>query len=227
MSDRVPHTIVIADDHPVVLGGLKSLIDADARFSVMGSAANGILALEAIRRFRPDIAVLDLHMPGLTGIEVLAAMQQDGLPTRGVLLAAAASDAELYDAVAARAVGMILKEAAPETLMDCLRKVADGGLWMPFELLDAAIARETARRNKWERLSPLLTAREAEIVQLLAAGSSNKDIAFRLHVSDGTAKVHLNNVFHKLQVSSRAELLRLASGQVAASGHNASRPKET
>lgn len=205
-------TIVIADDHPVVLGGLKSLIDADEGFSVVASAANGAAALDAIRAHRPDIAVLDLHMPELTGVQVLTAIKQEVLPTLGVLLAATASDAEIYDAVEARALGLILKEAAPETLMDCLHRVADGHVWMPFDIVDDAIAREAARRDKWRRLSALLTARELEIVQLVVAGVSNKEIAFQLHVSDGTAKVHLNNIFRKLEVSSRIELLGLAFG---------------
>lgn len=206
-------TIVLADDHPIVLGGLKSLIGSDDRFEVVDAAVDGLLAWEAIRRHQPQLAVLDLNMPSMTGVQVLAAIQREALSTRGILLAAAATDAEIYDIVTAGAVGVILKEAAPEMLMDCLVEVVGGGSWMPSELVEPAMTRETERRKRWGQLAPMLTAREVEIVGLIVAGVSNKEMAFRLHVSDGTAKVHINNVFRKMQVSSRVELVRLAAGQ--------------
>lgn len=206
-------TIVLADDHPIVLGGLKSLIGSDERFEVVDAAVDGLLAWEAIRRHQPHLAVLDLNMPSMTGAQVLAAIKREALSTRGILLAAAASDAEIYDSVTAGAVGVILKEAAPEMLMDCLVEVVGGGLWMPAELVEPAMTRETERRKRWGQLAPMLTPREVEIVGLILAGVSNKEMAFRLHVSDGTAKVHINNVFRKMQVSSRVELVRLAADQ--------------
>jgi DNA-binding NarL/FixJ family response regulator len=211
-------TVAIADDHPVVLSGLQSLIAADGAFSVVATASTGRLILEAIRRETPQIAVLDLNMPELTGLEVLQATRQLGLPTRVALLAANISDAQIFEAVSAGVAGLLLKESAPETLMDCLRELAAGRDWLPDPLVNAAMEREGRRRRRWEALSPALTARELQIVGLVVAGSSTKQIAFRLQVSDGTAKVHLNNIFRKLEVTSRAQLLELAMGQVRSAG---------
>jgi DNA-binding NarL/FixJ family response regulator len=206
--------IAIADDHPIVLRGLLNLIANDPDFEVVATAAAGDAILDAVRRETPDIAVLDLNMPALTGLEVLTTIRQEGLRTRVVLLAATISDADIFDAVSNGAAGILRKESAPETLMDCLRELAAGRQWLPDGLVDSAMQREGLRRERWRQRSPGLTNRELQIVGLIVGGSSNKDIAFRLQVSDGTTKVHLNNIFRKLAVGSRAELIELASGQL-------------
>lgn len=206
-------TVVIADDHPIVLKGLSALIDGDADFRVVATCADGALALEAIGASAPDIAVLDLNMPGRSGLEVLQQLRERALPTRAVILAASASDAEIYDLLAAGAAGLVFKESATESLLHCLHVVTAGGRWLPVERTDAAALREATRRKVWKELSLLLTTREMEIVQLVLSGESNKNLAFRLKVSEGTAKVHLHNIFRKLGVGSRSELLSLAGGQ--------------
>lgn len=206
-------TIAIADDHPIVLRGLSALIDADPDFRVVAASSDGALALDEIRTAAPDIAVLDLNMPQRSGLEVLREVRRLGLPTRAVVLAASATDAEIYDILDAGAAGLVFKEAATENLLDCLRAVAGGGLWLPIERTEAASLREAARRGKWRKLSPQLTSREVEIVRLVLAGATNKSLAFRLQVSEGTTKVHLHNIFRKLSVGSRSELVELAGGQ--------------
>src|SRR5215211_4055593 len=153
-------SIVIADDHPVVLHGLASLIEADPEFSVVGRCEDGIAALAAIRETRPNLAVLDLNMPGMTGREVLAAIVREELGARVVLLTAAASDAELYDTIDAGAAG---------------------GVWLPDDVVGPAMDRETARRDEWRELSAELTARELEIVRLVLQGSATKEISFRMN----------------------------------------------
>ena len=207
-------SIVIADDHPVVLHGLASLIEADPEFSVVGRCADGIAALAAIRDARPDLAVLDLNMPGMTGREVLAAIVREELGARVVLLTAAATDAELYDTIDAGAAGVVVKDAGIETLLTCLRTIAAGGVWLPDDVVGPAMDRETTRRDEWRGLSAELTARELEIVRLVLQGSTTKEISFRINITIGTTKVHMNNIFRKLKVSSRGELYRLASGQL-------------
>jgi|EndMetStandDraft_2_1072991.scaffolds.fasta_scaffold218777_1 two-component system nitrate/nitrite response regulator NarL len=207
-------SIVIADDHPVVLHGLASLIEADPEFSVVGRCADGIAALAAIREMRPNLAVLDLNMPGMTGREVLAAIVREELGARVVLLTAAATDAELYDTIDAGAAGVVVKDSGIETLLTCLRTIAAGGVWLPDDVVGPAMDRETARRDEWRELSAELTARELEIVRLVLQGSTTKEISFRMNITIGTTKVHMSNIFRKLKVSSRGELFRLASGQL-------------
>jgi two-component system nitrate/nitrite response regulator NarL len=208
--------VAIADDHPILLRGLLSLIAGDAGFSVVATAPTGRDILEAVRLKAPDIAILDLDMPGLSGLEVLLDMRQQALGTRVVLLAATISDAQIFDAVCNGAAGLVLKESAPETLMYCLREVAAGRDWFPAALVEDALQREGLRRRRWQERAPALTRRERQIIGLIVAGASSKQVAFRLQVSAGTTKVHLNNIFRKLAVASRAELIELATGQLKA-----------
>src|SRR5262245_54055441 len=131
----MPTTIAIADDHPVVLQGLASLIEADPDFAVVARSGDGLSALAAIREHRPDLAILDLNMPGLSGRQVLAAIGGENLPTRVVLLTAAATDAEIYDTIDAGAAGVVIKDTGIDTLLTCLRTVAAGGQWLPEEVV--------------------------------------------------------------------------------------------
>jgi DNA-binding NarL/FixJ family response regulator len=214
MPNNMTTRLAIADDHPVVLHGLASLISTDPQFEVVARCEDGVAALAVIRDLQPDLAILDLNMPGLTGREVLAEIVREGLGVRVVLLTAAASDAELYDTVDAGAAGVVVKDAGPDTLMTCLRTVAAGGTWLPEDVVGPAIDREARRREEWRKLSAGLTARELEIVRLVLDGATTKEISFTIQVTTGTAKVHMSNIFRKLGISSRSELLRLAAGQV-------------
>lgn len=205
-------SVAIADDHPIVLSGLASLIGSAPDFEVIGSASSGPTVLELIDRAHPSIAVLDLNMPGLSGIGVLRTLQERQADTRVVLLAATLGDADVYDAVTHGAAGVVLKDAAPETLIDCLREVVAGGRWLPPDLVELPVARETARRTRWQELSASLTDRELDVTRLTVAGHANKEVAFALGLSEGTVKVHLNSIFRKLQIRSRADLLSMSAG---------------
>src|SRR5437762_2221833 len=133
--------IAIADDHPVVLHGLAALISSDPEFVVVAQCQNGVAALTAIRDLKPDLAILDLNMPGLNGREVLTEVVKEQLATRVVLLTAMATDAELYDTIDAGAAGVVVKDAGPETLLECIRTVAAGGNWLPDDVVGPAIGR--------------------------------------------------------------------------------------
>lgn len=210
----MPTTVVIADDHPVVLQGLAGLISANPGFTVVATSTDGVEALDAIREKRPDIAVVDLNMPRMTGRQVIAAVMSESLATKVVLLTAAASDAELYDTIEAGAAAVIIKDVGIEMLLDCLKTVAAGGTWLPENVLGPAINRESQRRQEWRQLSAELTARELDIVRLALDGTTTKQISFDLDITVGTAKVHMSNIFRKLRISSRSELIKLASGQL-------------
>jgi DNA-binding NarL/FixJ family response regulator len=207
------HTIFIADDHPIVLSGLISLVGYEPEFQVIGTAQDGEQALRMITELSPFMAVLDMNMPLLTGLEIARRLGGPPLRPRIVLLAASLSQAEIYDVVEAGVSGILLKEMAPSTLIECLRQVANGGRWLPNETVERPMKLEAARRDHWRSAFMTLTGREAEIVGLILAGKSNKEIAFSLEISDGTTKVHLNNIFRKLGVATRAELLRAAGVQ--------------
>jgi DNA-binding NarL/FixJ family response regulator len=206
----VTSPVAIADDHPIVLRGLTVLIDSDPEFKVIATASNGIDAIRIIEDSAPEIAVLDLNMPGRSGLQVLQEIVAKQLPTKIVLLAATATDAEIFDVMSAGASGLLFKDEATERLLDCLRTVASGQRWSSIGRGEEQLARELSRRERWHQLEPLLTVREAEVVQLVVGGIANKDIAFRLHMTPGTTKVHLNNIFRKLRVTSRSELIALA-----------------
>jgi DNA-binding NarL/FixJ family response regulator len=211
----MPLTVVIADDHPIVLNGLKGLIGVEPQFSILGFCNRGDEVLRMLVDLRPDLAVLDLNMPGMTGLQVLNRLRSDGVRVAVILLAASVSDADVYDAVKAGAAGLMLKEEAPHVLIDYLGSVARGGRTALSPILREALARETTRRGRWTMLSSELTSRELELVKLAIAGESNKSIAFALGLTEGTVKVHFSNVFRKLNVQSRAELMDLVPARSA------------
>ena len=202
--------VLLADDHPVVLAGLRELIAAKDGFQVVATATNGEEALRALRELKPDLAVLDVSMPDMTGLDVLAVLNSEGLDIPVVFLTATASDEQIAAAVTLGVRGIVLKDAAPDSLIQCLRTIADGGRWLPPEVVDAALSRESERRLEAHRVEQSMTSREREIALLVAKGMSNKEIGRKLSVSEGTVKIHLHNIYQKLGVSNRTSLAALA-----------------
>jgi DNA-binding NarL/FixJ family response regulator len=201
--------LVLCDDHPIVLAGLESLFRLEEDFQVLARCINGDEALAAIRQHNPDILVVDLHIPGAggDGLEILRALRRDKLPTKAVMLAAALEEDEIVEALRLGVRGVVLKELAPQLLVECIRKVYAGEQWIDKQLsnlaLEALLRRETAGRPRSSVLSP----RETEIVRMVAGGLGNKELAERLGVSEGTIKIHLHNIYKKLKVHSRLELV--------------------
>src|SRR3954468_21895190 len=207
--------VALADDHPIVLGGLRALLQTERGVEVVAAALDGAPALEMIRAHEPEIAVLDITMPRLTGLEVLEALEADGLATRVVLLTGSASGEQIATAVERGAWGLLLKESAPGTFIACLKTVAAGQRWLPEELVAPAIRRAAERRATDVRPERVLTAREYEIARLIAQGLSNKHIARSLAISEGTVKIHLHKTYEKLGGMNRtslAVLMRTAQG---------------
>jgi DNA-binding NarL/FixJ family response regulator len=211
MSQATPALrVIIADDHPVFLRGLHALLQADPMFEVVGTCSDGKGALQAILEHKPDMAILDISMPGCSGVAVLTEVGARKLNTRVILLTASAGDHEIVEAVARGAYGLMLKDTAADALLACMRSVSVGRRWLPSDLVEAAIEREEGKRAKVSHLENALTAREREIVTLVAEGQSNKEIARRLGLTDGTVKIHLHNVYRKLEVGNRTSLTALA-----------------
>lgn len=201
--------LVLCDDHPIVLAGLESLFRLEPDFQVLARCINGEEALAAVRQHSPDILVLDLHIPGPggDGLEILRALHRDKLPTKAVMLAAALEEDEIVEALRLGVRGVVLKELAPQLVVECIRKVYAGEQWIDKQLsnvaLEALLRRETAGRARSSILSP----RETEIVRMVAGGLGNRELAERLGVSEGTIKIHLHNIYKKLKVHSRLELV--------------------
>jgi two-component system, NarL family, nitrate/nitrite response regulator NarL len=193
--------VFVADDHPVYREGVSRAIKARPEFELVGEAEDGREALEAIKEILPDVAVLDVQMPGLQGSEVLHAVRRDGVPTRIVLLSAHVDSETVYRAVASGAGAYLSKESSRERILDAVAAVARGEVVLSAEV-QAGLASEIQIRERDER--PALTPREHEILVLTANGHSAPDIGKQLHLSQSTVKTHLKSLYEKLGVSDRA-----------------------
>jgi two-component system, NarL family, nitrate/nitrite response regulator NarL len=205
-----PVSLIIADDHPVVLQGLIALLGKHKGFKLIVSCSDGAECVKAIRRFLPDLALLDMNMPHLNGLQVLKAVTAERLSTRIVFLAATPNDREIVAAVAGGAFGIMLKESAPDTLINCLQAVAAGHPWLPAELVDGALERTRKAHTQYASVDGALTQREQEVMLLVADGLSNRDVGRRLNVSEGTVKVHLHSIYQKVAVNNRTALAKFA-----------------
>jgi DNA-binding NarL/FixJ family response regulator len=202
--------IVLADDHPIVRQGLLALLAANPSIVVAAGCANGREALGAIREHRPNIAILDVRMPEMSGVKVLCEVMREHLPTRIILLTASIADEELLTAMRQGVSGVILKDQAADELLACLDGVAAGGRWLPRQLVAEAQQRQGQNSGPRAIHFHRLTVREQEIVSHVSLGLSNKGIAERVGLSEGTIKVHLRNIFDKLEVTSRTAVVALA-----------------
>ena len=204
-------SLMIADRHPVVLEGLTSVLGAQNGFKIVACCSDGPSCIEAMRRLVPDIAILDIWMPGLSGLEILTIANSEGLSTRLVFFTASVQGRELVMSAAAGAYGVILKDVALEILVQSLRQVACGHR-LPLPSSDQAVPREREQRDVAiaENVLTVLTDRERQIMALVSKGLSNKEIGRRLNIADGTIKVHLHHIYQKLEISNRTVLAALA-----------------
>jgi DNA-binding NarL/FixJ family response regulator len=201
-----PIRVVVVDDHPIVLEGLERLFRLEGDIELVARCVNAGEALEALRIQLPDLLILDVRLPDRNGLDVLEAMRREGIPTRAVLLTAALSEDELLQALQLGVRGVVFKEAAPEVLVKCLRKVHAGERWLDGEFLGRALESVLSREGVARAGRSPLSAREMEIVRLAARGLHNRQIAEELTITEGTVKVHLHNVYEKLSVEGRVEL---------------------
>lgn len=202
----MPIGLVLADDHPLVLDGLASLFQREEDITVLARCRDGEETLRAVRQHRPDVLILDIRMPGKDGLEVLRELHRERLPTRVVLLTAGLDEDEVLEAVRLGARGVILKEMAPQLLVQCVRKVAAGEQWLEKRSFSRALEKMLRREAGARQVAGVLTPREIEIVRMVASGLRNQAIADRLHISEGTVKIHPHNIYEKLQVDGRVAL---------------------
>jgi DNA-binding NarL/FixJ family response regulator len=198
------HSLVLADDHPILLDGLERIFAADGRFKLLERCVNGRETIAAVIRLRPEALVLDLRMPQGGGIAVLREIAARRLMTRAVLLTAAPEDPEISEAVRLGVWGIVLKEMAPSILVQCILDVCEG----KRSLDRFPAARRSSNDHRQDPLPPeVLTPREIAIVREVSAGRRTREVAERLGISEGTVKIHLHNIYAKLNVEGRVELV--------------------
>lgn len=202
--------LVLADDHRMILEGLEQLFRREADFEVVGTATNGEDALAAVKRHRPDILVLDVNMPRGNGMWVLRQLKPLQLPTQVVLLTASLEEEEVVEAVRAGVRGLVLKESAAISLVECARHVAAGERVLDNAMIGRALDHVLKREADAREITALLSPRETDIVKMVATGMRNKEIASRLAIGEGTVKSHLHAIYEKLGVHGRVELTRYA-----------------
>ena len=202
--------IAIADDHEIFRDGLRRLLESERGFEVIAEAADGVDAVRLTRETKPDVLLLDVAMPRMGGMETLAVPEIQH--TRVILLTAALDPAELLRAVQLGARGVVLKESATRQLIEGIHRVMEGRFLIGSEVADDLA--QAVRHVGTEKAKPYgLTPRELEIVDAIAAGDSNRDIAARLNISLQTVKHHLTSVFDKTGTSTRLELALFAIRQ--------------
>ena len=194
--------ILIADDHLVVREGLVAILNRQSDMTVVGEAGNGHEALEQWRNHRPDVTLMDLRMPEMSGVEAIIAIREEDDKASVIILTTYDSDEDVYRGMRAGAKAYLLKDAHREELLNCIRAVYAGKT-----VVSPGVAAKLANRLREERLTP----RELEILTLVGQGLSNKLIARTLDITEGTVKTHVKNVLEKLNATSRTEALAVAA----------------
>ncbi len=209
---NTPVRVLIADDHPIVREGLRRLLSLEDDVEVVGEAGDGEATVSMVEKLDPDVVLLDLRMPGMDGFATLQRMQRLGRKTRVIVLTASEDKNEFVQAMKLGCSGIVLKQTAADLIVKSIRKVHAGEIWLDSHTT-AAVMRQFASPSE---LAPVgaarardrspLSAREREIVALVAQGYKNKEMAEKMFISEQTVKNHLHNIFDKLGVSDRLEL---------------------
>ncbi|MGW6585003.1 response regulator transcription factor [Streptomyces sp. MCL20-2] len=195
-------TLVVVDDHPVVRDGLRGMFTAAPGFEVLGEAANGVEALSVVDELDPDVVLMDLRMPGGGGVAAIAELTRRGARSKVLVLTTYDTDSDTLPAIEAGATGYLLKDAPREELFAAVRAAADGR-----SVLSPAVASRLMTRVRTPAADPAetaLSAREREVLVLVARGTTNREIAAELFISEATVKTHLTHVFAKLGAKDRA-----------------------
>ncbi|MGW3286860.1 response regulator [Streptomyces sp. NPDC001002] len=204
--------VLIADDEPMIRAGVRAVLATDPGIEVVAEAVDGHHAVELVRRHRPAVAVLDIRMPGINGIDAAAEIRNTAPATGIVMLTTFGEDDYILKALGGGAAGFLIKSGEPEELITGVRAVAEGAAYLSPKVAARVVAHLAAtgtgalaaRRSAARRQVDALTAREREVLALLGSGLSNGQIARRLHVVEGTVKAHVSSVLARLGVDNRA-----------------------
>lgn len=193
--------LLVADDHPVVRKGLVSILNADPRLQVIGQAETGESAVQQFERLRPDVVLVDLRMPGMGGVEAITAIRALDKDAKVIIVTAVDGEEDIFRGLRAGAKGYVLKDAPDEEIVAAVLATMQGRRYLAH-----AVAAKLADLVSNTHLS----AREIDVLKLMATGLSNKGIARRASITEGTVKFHVNNILSKLQCESRTEAVAAA-----------------
>jgi DNA-binding NarL/FixJ family response regulator len=193
-----PIRVMIVDDHPVVRNGLSGMFAGDDEFEVIGEASDGSEAVRRARALTPDVILMDLRMPEMDGVSAIAALSAAGVPARVLVLTTYDTDSDVLAAIEAGATGYLLKDAPPNELFRAVRAAASGET-----VLSPTVATRVVGQMRGPVEEPI-SQRELEVLELVAQGTSNRDAAARLFISEATVKTHLMHIYGKLGVNDRA-----------------------
>jgi DNA-binding NarL/FixJ family response regulator len=199
-----PIRVLIVDDHPVVRDGLRGMLAGDPQFEVLGEAATGIEAVTVAEARQPDVVLMDLRMPQMDGVTAIAMLRERGVPSRVLVLTTYDTDSDVLPAIEAGATGYLLKDAPREELFRAVRAAARG---------EAVLSPSVATRLMGQLRTPArepLSQRELEVLGLIAQGSTNREAASQLFISEATVKTHLLHIYAKLGVNDRASAVAAA-----------------
>ena len=192
--------ILLADDHPMIRAAIEVLL-RDTGYEVVGMAGTGEAALDEIERLRPDILLLDIQMPGGSGLEVLRQLRADKSPVGVILLTAGVDDSALLEAKALKVRGIVLKNSDPAYLLECLDSVSAGRMW-----IDPELAKRSRKLSSTANHASMLAPRERQLIAFVRKGLRNREIGEQLGVTEGTVKAYLHAIYEKLGVGNRTEL---------------------
>ena len=204
--------VLIVDDHAVVREGIRHVLSSDEGVEVVGEASNGEEALVLVRRFHPDVVVLDLSMPGMSGLEVVAHLRTEAPHTKALVLSIHDQDEYVLESIRAGAHGYLRKDSSPAEIRSAIRRVDEGGSVLSPDVarqLSSALQNERAHKERQEKIAQL-SAREREVLVEIAKGSTSKEIANRLGISPRTVESHRDALTRKLGIRGVAGLTRLA-----------------
>jgi two-component system nitrate/nitrite response regulator NarL len=199
--------ILLVDDHALFRGGVKALLQRQAGFEVVGEAADSLEGVKRARELKPDIVLLDLHMPGVSGKEAVSLFLEQAPHTRVVMLTVSESAEDLLDTLRAGASGYLLKNIETDTLLDLIRRAVEGDSVVSAEMTSKLVKglRQSVDSSEAADEKDALTPREHEILGYLAKGASNKEIARTLDLAESTVKIHVQHILRKLNLSSRVQ----------------------
>ena len=198
--------LVVADSHPLFLLGLAQLLRSEPGFKLLATCATAEETINAVWKERPDILIVAINLPDRNGLELIKELKNSSLEIKVVILAAAIDENQTIHALCYGVKGVVLKDIPSHLLLQCLQKVAAGGMWMEKESMVHAFEKMSPREAGMRRLATILTARETEVMRCAASGLSNQQIAEQLIVREGTVKVHVHNIYRKLGFTNRVDL---------------------